>query len=310
MTRRHQVAALSLALASTLAGCGVAGDLAPAAGGPEIGAAAQALRSDNGLASNGLNRNGLNRNGLNRNGLNRNGLATAEFSAWFNEDVASSDAVMGYVYGCAAPAGTRFTWTNPQTKVKYTWTGVFGLAPGWASGSLATEAEQQLVTACLAAHVNKYGVHVPIAVEGRTATGTQIPLATGELTTYSVQEACFFGNLFTTDDVFVAADHMPYAKSYSSARACGFETVTSSGFDTDCSPLQATGVECRKLCTPDSSGIFYESCTWNGTTYRPVTTRLRPQEVYVCGDGVCQFTERCGPDKTADSCLADCGLCP
>jgi hypothetical protein len=297
---------LALATAALLAACGPSGESATV----DSGAGVRPLTADNWLSANGLNRNGLNRNGLNRNGLNRNGLATTDFSTWFNEDAASSEAVMTYLYACAAPLGSIVTWTNPVTGRTYLWVGVFGLAPGWVAGATAIAVEQQLITACLAAHVNKYGIHVPIAVEGRGATGVQIPILPGELTTFSVREACFFGNLFTGEGVFVGSDHSPWSNRYTSARACGFDTSASSTFDTECAPLQTTGVECRRFCTADGTGTFYESCSWNGKTYKPLATRIRPQEVYTCGDGVCQFTERCGTGKSSDSCLADCGLCP
>jgi len=263
----------------------------------------------NGLAMNGLAMNGLAMNGLAMNGLAMNGLATNEFKSWFGQDPATTSAVMTYVVRCAAPAGKSYAFKSPTTGVTYTWYGSLGLAPGWASGLPANVAEQQVITACLAAHVNKYGIHVPIAVEGRGATGVQIPIEAGELTTYSVREGCFFGNLFNGEGIFVGPDHTPWSKSYSSARACAFDTAASSGYDTSCAPLQMTGVECRKYCTPDATGTFYESCGWNGKAYRPLATRLRPQEVYACGDGVCQFTEQCGSGKSSDSCLADCGAC-
>jgi len=211
---------------------------------------------------------------------------------------------------CAAAAGTTYTWKNPSTGVTYTWSGLLGLAPGFAAGKKPTTAEQQVITACLAAHTNKFGIHMPVAVEGRSATGVQIPIGAGELTTYSAKEGCFFGNVFNGEGVFVGPDHSPWSKAYSSARACAFDTAASSGFDTDCAPIQMTGAECRKFCTADPTGTFYESCSWNGKTYKPLTTRLRPQEVYSCGDGVCQFTEHCGTGISSDNCQADCGVCP
>jgi hypothetical protein len=211
------------------------------------------------------------------------------------------------VYRCAAPAGQSLTWKNPKTGVSYTWLGVLGLAPDWASGKPATLAEQQLITACLGAHVNKYGVHVPIAVEGRTAKGTQIAILPGELATFSFKEACFFGNLFNGEGVFMNFDRPNWAPGSSSARGCA---VDINGVNVDCSPLVITGDECKDDCTADATGTFWESCTWKGKTYKPLTTRLMPSEVFTCGDGVCQFTEHCGTGTTAASCQADCGLCP
>jgi len=291
--------------AALLAACGPAGEADSPLDGKSIHAGAQALSADNGLSLNGLNLNGLNLNGLNLNGLNLNGLSTTAFSSWFNNTLATSPTVMWYLYACAAPLGSALSWTNPTTGATYVWAGVLGLAPDWVGGSRATTAEQQVISACLAAHVNKFGATVLIAVEGRSAKGVQIPILTGELTTFSVREACYFGNLFTGDGVFSATDHAPWSSVYSTSRVCGFNSAS---VDTSCPPMAAAGA-CQNLCTRDATDTFYESCTWNGKTYKPITTRLRPQEMYQCGDGVCQFTEHCGKGTTADSCKADCGVC-
>jgi len=302
-----KTAALALLLA--LSACG---PLTPAERAEE-----QGLRADNGLSPNGLSQNGLSQNGLSQNGLSQNGLSqnglsqnglSSNFSTWFNQDPARSDVVMQYIVRCAVPSGQVRTWTNLATGVVYTWYGTFGLAPGWAGGAAATSAEQQLITACLAAHVNKYGVHVSISVQGKTSTGVAIPLESGELTTYSVKEACFFGNLFNNEGVFAGVDHSPWKTTFSSPRACAFDykNVQST---TDCTPLYQAG-DCATLCTLDSSKNFYTSCTYNGKTYKPITTRLLPTDVYKCGDGICQFTESCGTGTGSYASCSDCGPCP
>jgi hypothetical protein len=66
---------------------------------------------------------------------------------------------------------------------------------------------------------------------------------------------------------------------------------------------------CSTYCTLDPTATFFESCTWNGKSYRPLTTRLRPAEIYTCGDGVCQVSERCGTRTEWWQCK-DCGPCP
>lgn len=305
---RHSAWTLLSALA--LAACGPGRVATSETGGADFntGMAQNALSSDNGLSRNGLSRNGLSRNGLSRNGLSRNGLGTADFATWFAEDPTTSDAVMSYVYRCAAPAGSALIWTDPTTSVSYTWQGVLGLAPGWTAGAPATDAEQQVVSACLAAHVNKYGVHVPIAVEGRTASGMRIPIGPDELATYSVKEGCFFGNVFNGDGIFVGLDHASWDSKTSSARACALDHQ-SVGVSIDCPPLYYVDY-CAKLCKADATKTFYESCTFNGKTYQPLTTRLMPSEIFKCGDGVCQLTESCGSGADWNNCKSDCGLCP
>jgi len=284
-----------------LAGCYPTSEVA-------LDATAQPLDSQNGLtanglSANGLSANGLSANGLSANGLSANGLSTTQFRSWFNENPTFNDVVMRYVYRCAAAAGTSITWTNTTTGKSYTWFGLLGVATRWASGSAITTAEKQTMTACLAAHVNKYARIVAIAVEGMTASGTQIPVLPGELSTFSTKEACFFGDLFSGDGVFVGTDHN-LGSAFTTARACALDNFAV-GPSTECPPMYYVG-DCGRLCTLDRTKTYYTSCTWNGKSYKPLNTRMLPSDIYKCGDGVCQFTEACG---TATECRSDCG-CP
>jgi hypothetical protein len=278
--------------------------------GPALAANNCALASvaGNGLITNGLATNGLCQNGLAGQALTVAGLATPSFAPWFNSHPILSDVVMRYVYKCAAPAGTSISWKNPTTGFTHTWPGGLGLAPGWTGGAKATLAEQQVVTACLGALVNKFGVNVNIALEGRTAAGAQLTVGPTELADYPQKEACFFGNLFANEGVFSAVDHTRMSSTLSSSRACNLD-LTAIGTATECPPMVMAG-ECRFLCKLDATGTFYETCTYNGVTYKPLTTRIKSSDIYRCGDGVCQMTEHCGPGKTYDSCQKDCGLCP
>ena len=273
---RHVLALLfSLALLTSAPGCGPLED----AGEPLDleDTRSQPLHSINGLAMNGLAMNGLAMNGLAMNGLAMNGLAmnglsTAAFTSWFQKDPALSDMVMQYVVRCAVRNGESRTYTAPQTKVTYTWAGSLGLAPGWASGLPANTAEQRVITACMAAHANRFGLHLAISVLGRSATGTAIPFTQSELKTYSAKEACFFGNLFSAEGIYVGID-VESLDDDVITRACA--KVDSS---TGCAPLVLVG-QCQKYCTLDASGPFYRSCTYNGVTYSPITTRLRPDDL-------------------------------
>ena len=283
----------------------------------ETSASDEALTSTNGLSLNGLSLNGMSLNGLSLNGTSLNGLslngldlglATTQFSSWFQTDPVNNAAQVSYIVKCAKPTGQTMTWKNPATGVSYTWPGELGLAPLWTNRAMTTT-EQQVMSACMVAHANKYGVHVPIAVEGLTAAGTMIPQATGELTTYSVREAGWFGNTATGEGIFVCLDHTAWAASVSSARACAIDMQPPNTVSTVCPPITFTG-PCGPLCTPDAPKTYYTSCKWNNKTYVPLVTRMQPSSVYTCGDGVCQISEHCGTGTTANSCKADCGLCP
>jgi len=262
----------------------------------------------NSLTPNGLSANGLSANGLSANGLSANGLSATSFSSWFNSNPESlSEMVMRYLIRCAVPSGESRTWTNPSTGVSYTWAGELGLTPGWAGGLPATETEEQIITACLAAHVNKYGVSMQISLLGRDAQGNALPVTAAESTTYKQQEASFYGNLFRNEGVFVCKDpHLKLDSSQSTLRACSIEGQTST-----CAPMVITGTCGGSMsCIPDSTKQFYASCSYNGKAYNTLSTRIRPEDIYTCGDGVCQLTESCGTGSTPDSCKADCGTCP
>jgi len=267
------------------------------------------LLSTNGMSMNGLSLNGMSLNGLSLNGLSLNGLSTSAFQSWFHQDATTRAMTMSYLVKCAKAVTDSLTWTDPTTSTTYTWPGELGLAPGWSGGAAMTVAEQQVISACLAAHANKYGVHVPIAVEGRGATGVEIVKATNELASYPIREAAWFGNLVSGDGVFVCLDHTPWLPQFSSPRACAIDLAPKGQTSPVCAPIVFTG-PCASICTADLTGTYYTSCKWNNKTYQPLVTRFQTASVYSCGDGVCEISESCGTGTIASSCKADCGVCP
>lgn len=288
----------------TLSACGPM----PQPEGPEdLESQQHTLGVDNGLSLNGLSLNGLSLNGLSLNGLSPNGLATDQFDDWFQQDTALHDMVMRYVVRCAVPDGEVRTYTSASTGQSFSWTGNLGLAPDWSQGAAASLTEQRLVSACLAAHANKYGVHIAISVQGLRSNGEPIPTSPQELQTYSEREGCFFGNLFNdSEGLYVGSDGKPLNYNQSTPRACALNTKWNN--TQECQPMVRLEPSCSDLCTRDSKSGAYVSCTYNGITYPVITTRMLPSDIYVCGDGVCQMTERCGLLLTT-SCLRDCGVC-
>ncbi|MGZ3461334.1 MAG: hypothetical protein ACXU86_22820 [Archangium sp.] len=293
-------------LTSTLAmvgatGCGVQ-EPPSEEQGPAMRTQEQAIHSDNGLSLNGLSLNGLSLNGL-----SLNGLSTTDFTNWFNGNPTGNDRLMSYMVRCAVAAGETRSFVNPATGGLYTWSGGLGLARGWAGGAPATRTEQQVISACLGAHANNYEVHISISVQGRDSNGANIPFTSDELATYSTHESCFFGNVFTNEGLFAGNDRNALAADESTSRPCGLQGY---GALTDAACSQVTRIgQCEQYCTLEPNGNYYTQCTFNGVTYKPLTTRLRPEEIHHCGDGVCQQGESCGWGITADSCLLDCGTC-
>jgi len=287
--------------------------LSACAGQPQVGATPEALLTSNGLTSNGLTSNGLTSNGmttngmttngLTTNGLTTNGLASADFLAWFEADAAVADMVMVYIARCALPAGESLSWEWNGTA--YAWDGVLGLAPAWGSGQAIPAGEQQLMTACLAAHSNKFGMHVPLSVRGPLADGASfIALEPGEDATFVEPEGCFFGNLFDGSGIYGGAFLAEWTADETNPRGCAVE----SGVPGDCPPIQHVG-SCADSCAPapGDGPTVYASCTVNGVSYLPVTTYLSAADVYLCGDGTCQFTESPYDQVTGTGCPADCG---
>lgn len=71
--------------------------------------------------------------------------------------------------------------------------GSLGLAPAWRDRGLSVT-EQRWVSACIAAHVNHFGVSVPISVRGNHPA--LHPLAPEEAERFTLYEGGFFGNVF------------------------------------------------------------------------------------------------------------------
>jgi hypothetical protein len=298
---------LALAAAALLAGCGdeitgVTND----ADDPRLGAAIEAISADNGMSQNGMSQNGMSQNGMSQNGMSQNGFGTTAFQDWFNANPALSDEVMRYTAKCAAAAGQSYTWKNPSTNVTYTWTGLLGLAPGFAAGQVATSVEQELISACLAMHVNKFGVSVPISVRGWDVNGKAIAMVLGEAGTYSQREGAFFGNLFDGTGVFSCYSPNFVATDKTSARACAF----SLGGAGSCPPMASKG-KCDSICAKKTSTVSvngtltssmeaFEKCKVNGRSFRTLTSWFQSEDLYTCGDGVCQISE------TGGACPADC----
>ncbi|TMA21049.1 MAG: hypothetical protein E6J88_16310 [Deltaproteobacteria bacterium] len=252
--------------------------------------------------------NGLPPNMLAFNGLHANSLKNSQFQKWFNADTASSGMLMKYLVRCSLPVEDVLTYVDANGNT-WNWAGGFALAPVWAAGKAIPEAEQQLVSGCVAAHANKYGMHVPISVLANHADGTPIPYSNDEISTFSVSEGCFFGNMFRKDGIFSGDDRvMSLTAADSSLRACALPDRSGGGASSNCAPIKYAG-SCRDFCKTDASGLYYTSCTVGKKTYRPVSTRILPSVNFTCGDGVCQHSESCGTGTTFNNCGLDCGPC-
>lgn len=197
---------------------------------------------------------------------------------------AAGRSTVEYLVKCALPSGTSLV-KKDQNGVTYTFAGSLGLAPAWNTGACDTNC-QEIVSACMMAHINTAGIHVPLWVVAQNSTvGWALDPA------YPNQEGSFFGNIFITgahgiDPTKIAPfycdgsayDHnivpgrigsvqtgAPYTNPYMPGGLYANATSSTSGF-------------CSAFCTPSDypytmSG--YKACSgWNNvlTTYRQAAT--------------------------------------
>jgi hypothetical protein len=200
-TKKVTWLAASLALASALTGCqaGSSENAYNDTGESEL-VATNGLSMVNGLSlTNGLSGNGLSGNGLSGNGLKGQALvvnplaSTGLTSSTYLMNSADGRSTLSYLIRCALPAGHSITKTD-STGASYTFAGGIGLTPQWETGTCDGDC-QRWISACLLAHVNTAGIHVPIWIVGQNTY-----LGWGQSSSYPNQEGTFFGNIFTTNE--------------------------------------------------------------------------------------------------------------
>jgi hypothetical protein len=249
----------------------------------------RAAPAENGLVENGIFTNGIFTNGarldnglafgagtsgLAAGGLNGSALAQPAFAAWFDRDAGYSSMVMKYVVQCALPAGAELSYARAGET--YTWRGGLGLAPQWSKGGAIPAAEQELVSACLAAHTNAFGKHVQISVRGYGPTGEAIPVAADEVAGWRFSEATYFGNLFDGSGVYVALSTDSLDPRVSTPRGCAAER----GVPGSCGPMVQAGLAADR-CTAGADGVTHASCSVNGRAFRPVQVFLNAADVSI-----------------------------
>jgi hypothetical protein len=167
-----------------------------------------------------------------------------------------------YAVGCAFTTSQSFsfTWTDSSGAVHdVTDVGGVGLAPEWATGPLNITG-QNLVSACLAARTNYYGVTVIISMRsGTSPLDTMTPRA--ELAAYPDVEGAFWGNLFApTPELYSCFDPANVANDYAEQRECAVGHVESDGQVVPCGPIVLTG-PCDRSCGELSpAGQYYPWC--------------------------------------------------
>lgn len=214
--------------------------------------------SSNSLTANGISVNGISVNGISVNRLAHNVLALDVKAAGGLEATESGREVLTYLARCALMPGDHLyvehhgqSWTYP---------GVLGLAPEWESEPLS-QTGRELMTACLMAHVNAFGISVPISVR----TDALPPAEAEETREYFHGDGVFYGQLFQEEPRKYACkiranDHFdgatrawqPADSPYADKRVCaGRDTAEDCGFeftgycDEVCNRIEADGAQWR-----------------------------------------------------------------
>jgi hypothetical protein len=83
--------------------------------------------------------------------------------------------------------------------------GELGMAPTWEHGACTKDCQEQ-ISACVLAHVNTAGVHIPLWMDGDSPA-----LGWGQSPSYPYQEGSFFGNIFTSPPTMYYCDGKDFA---------------------------------------------------------------------------------------------------
>ncbi|MBK9264518.1 MAG: hypothetical protein IPM54_32625 [Polyangiaceae bacterium] len=259
---------MSLVTLAALSGCG-AGPLPDEADEESSGVTQDALTTENALTVNAMTANALTLNALTANAMTLNALTlnamTLNAIAAIQAPTAQGDLnreLLRYIVACALKPNQSFdfTWTDSGDAVHDEhYVGQLGLAPKWAKGRLDKDG-QEMVSACLAAKVNFYGVQVTISVRSGEKPLKLHP-HNPELDDYPNIEGAFWGNLWASQP-YLNACYMSsnVDNSRDQQRDCAAGHVLPDGSIEQCGIIDIVG-SCSSVCKKfNSSRGYYEDC--------------------------------------------------
>jgi hypothetical protein len=246
--------------------------------------AASALTEENAMIPNAMIPNAMIPNAMIPNAMIPNALTPGAIDPGAlsslvdaGEAGALSRMFLRYVIGCAFDdtQSFGFEWTDAMGVThREVYRGALGIAPQWASGPL-DPAGQQLVSACVAARTNFYGV--PVLISLRSGQQPLSRPSSAELGGYPLVEGAFWGNLFAPSPrlraCYVGRDA---ANSRAWERDCAAGHLDGHGGTQSCGIIEILG-DCADLCDPlDPAGQFFGTCRDPelGPTATVVTTAL------------------------------------
>lgn len=233
--------------------------------------------SENSLSANALALNHLSLNALSSHEIEKGELKLNPEATSGIEETDEGRELLKYIASCALPYGKEISTT--AAGVTYTFKGNLGLAPEWLNTPLS-ETGQRWVSACLLAHVNAFGVKVPISVRGAHPQINQI--SKEEQTEFPVEEAAFYGNLFQNmnDKYVCTGNHEKEQSEYLPLRVCsevtGPENVTKCEFFSMgyCGPADKINSNQTKAACDgkDTKNGFFTNCHAGDKIYQEVIT--------------------------------------
>jgi hypothetical protein len=101
-----------------------------------------------------------------------------------------------YMVGCALEPGQVVYYKDTLAGgTVHKFKGDLGLCPAWGKDKPSQEC-LEVVSACLLARNNAFGIEVQLSMRGHDADGYRLPLALGELENFKWREGAFYGNVF------------------------------------------------------------------------------------------------------------------
>jgi hypothetical protein len=255
-----------LCLGSLLVGAGCIGT----SGDEAVAEAEEPVLVLNGMVLNGMVLNGMVLNGAPAGAMAAGALSPDALSSLapgaLQDPGPTGDLnrqLVRYAVGCAFTPSQSFalTWTDSVGIVHDdVYAGDLGLAPTWATGPLSSSG-QQMVTACLAARVNRFGVSVQISLRSQRDP-LEDETTAAELAAYPYVEGAFWGNVFASQPWLKACyvqANVDHSRAALRTCAAGYVDPTT-GSVLECGMIDIVG-PCYRTCSSFSSADqAYSGC--------------------------------------------------
>jgi hypothetical protein len=206
-----------------------------------------------------------------------------------------------YLVRCALATGDSLT-ARDQNGASYTFPGQLGLAPQWKTGACDATC-QRTISACMLAHVNTTGIHIPLWLVSPSAA-----IGWGTDPQYPNREGTFFGNIFAPNAASGVVDAFycngpGFSKDTVPGRLGALQAgapysdpyLSGTNPNGDCSPCDSTRIDGPNSCRADGVQFGGPVTVWRGQTFQAETATLsNGPAVIQCSPGACSNDARVG----------------